>query len=255
VDEDRVSESGPEVPPPPWQRLPSRPGRRRRDPISRDAIVAAAIELLDRDGFEALSMRGLAEQLGTGAASLYWHVGSKEGLLDLVFDQNIGEVEVPPADPARWAEQIREVARAQRAVSLRHPYIVRLSIGRIPMGPNAIRLTERVVGIMLAGGVPPGLAVQGYLLLIAAVNGFTMDETGVGEGGGAVIPAEAQARQEQADQASGYLKSLPPEHFPHLVALADEFGLADNEERFELLIDIFADGLARRSGAAQNGPA
>ena len=60
-----------QIPPPPWQRAPERPARRRRDPISRDAIVIAAIQLLDREGLAALSMRKLADELGTGAASLY----------------------------------------------------------------------------------------------------------------------------------------------------------------------------------------
>ena len=78
-------------PAPPWQRLPDRQARRRREPISRDAIVAAAIRLLDREGLAALSMRRLADELGAGAASLYWHVGSKDGLLDLVLDEIIGE--------------------------------------------------------------------------------------------------------------------------------------------------------------------
>src|SRR5262245_60373995 len=89
----------PQIPPPPWQRLPDRHSRRRREPISREAIVSAAVKLLDREGLAALSMRRLAEELGTGAASLYWHVGSKDGLLDLVLDQLIGEEQVPDADP------------------------------------------------------------------------------------------------------------------------------------------------------------
>jgi AcrR family transcriptional regulator len=256
------------VPAPPWQRLPDRPGRRRREPISREAIVAAAVALLDREGYEALSMRALAEELDTGAASLYWHVGSKDGLLDLVFDHVIGEVEVPVADPARWQEQIRELGRAQRAAVLRHPYIVRVSLGRIPLGPNAVRLSEGVLGIMRAGGLPPRLAVQGYLLLISTVNGFTTDETsggteaggteaggtgagGTGAGGtGASAgedPAGGPSQQEMADMVSGYFAGLPAEHFPHLRALAGEFSLADDDERFELLLDIFVDGLARRA--------
>jgi AcrR family transcriptional regulator len=78
--------AGHQIPPPPWQRTPERPARRRRDPIGRDAIVTAAVQLLDRQGLAALSMRKLADQLGAGAASLYWHVGSKDGLLDLVRD-------------------------------------------------------------------------------------------------------------------------------------------------------------------------
>jgi AcrR family transcriptional regulator len=244
-----TGEPGPEVPPPPWQHRPDRAGRRRRDPISPDAIVDAALALLDRDGFEALSMRALAEELGTGAATLYWHVGSKDGLLDLVFEKVIGEVQVPDADPARWAEQLRDFGRAQRAVTLRHPFIVPLSLGRIPMGPNAVRLSERVLAVMQAGGLPPRLAVQGYLLLISAINGFTTDETG---GGAAARPAGGPSLQEMADMITGYFASLPPEHFPSLTKLSAEFALTDNDERFELLLDIFVDGLARR--AAASGP-
>jgi AcrR family transcriptional regulator len=104
----------PEIPPPPWQRLPERAARRRRDPISRDAIVAAAIRLLDADGLDALSMRRIADELGTGAASLYWHVGSKDGLLDLIFDEIIGEglESFPDAPSGDWREQLKDVARS-----------------------------------------------------------------------------------------------------------------------------------------------
>ena len=173
ADDDASGRSGDGAPiaPPPWQRAPDRPSRRRRELISRDAIVTAAVQLLDREGLAALSMRRLAEELGTGAASLYWHVGSKDGLLDLVFDHVIGEGKVPDPDPERWQEQIKEVARAQRAASLRHPWLVRASIGRIPMGPNALHYSERILAILRAGGLPPRLAVQGYLLLIATING------------------------------------------------------------------------------------
>ena len=237
----------PQIPPPPWQRLPDRQARRRKEPISREAIVAAAVQLLDREGLAALSMRRLAEELGTGAASLYWHVGSKDGLLDLVLDQVIGEVPIPDPDPPRWREQLKEVARAQRAISLRHPSIVRISIGRIPMGPNALRFSERVLALLRAGGLPPHLAVQGYLLLIATVNGFTLDETGVEDGAESAPPSDPAALQQAADMARDYIASLPAALFPNMTALAGEFAFADPEERFELLIDIFVDGLARRA--------
>jgi AcrR family transcriptional regulator len=245
----------PQIAPPPWQRLPDRQGRRRREPISREAIVTAAIRLLDREGLAALSMRRLAEELGTGAASLYWHVGSKDGLLDLVFDELIGEEQVPGADPSGWQEQLKDIARAQRRISLRHPYLVRISIGRIPMGPNALRFSERVIAILRAGGLPPRLAVQGYLLLISTVNGFTVDETGVDDGGPAgpddnAPPGDPASRQEAANMARDYVASLPAEQFPNMVGLADEFAFADADERFEMLIDIFVDGLARRAAVS-----
>jgi hypothetical protein len=132
-------------------------------------------------------------------------------------------------------------------LSLRHPYIVRVSIGRIPMGPNALRYSERVLAILRAGGLPPHLAVQGYLLLISAVNGFTVDETGVEDtpGPGGSDPASVQ---EAANMARDYIASLPGAMFPNMTELAGEFAFSDPDERFELLIDIFVDGLARRAG-------
>jgi AcrR family transcriptional regulator len=246
-----------EIPAPPWQRLPERSVRRRRDPISRDAIVEAAVRVLDREGLDALSMRRVADELGTGAASLYWHVGSKDGLLDLVFEYVIGEQRVPDPDPARWQEQVKEAARSQREICLRHPYIVQISIGRIPMGPNALRYSERVLAVLRGGGVPDALAVQSYLLLIATVNGFMLDETGNAAAGppqaGGASGGGGEPRpwtQEMADMASAYLASLPAERFPNMVALAGEFSMADAGERFELLLDIFVGGIERRAAAA-----
>ena len=214
--------------------------------------MTAAVNLLDREGLAGLSMRRLAEELGTGAASLYWHVGSKDGLLDLVFDHLIGDLQVPSPDPPRWREQLKDVARAQRSASLRHPYVVRISLGRIPMGPNAVRYSERVLAILRAGGLPPRLAVQGYLLLIATVNGFTVDETGVDDAGPADSgensrPLDPASVQKAADMVRDYIASLPADLFPTMTALADEFAFYDADERFELLIDIFVDGLARRA--------
>jgi TetR/AcrR family transcriptional regulator, tetracycline repressor protein len=237
----------PDIPPPPWQRAPDRPSRRRRDPISRDAIVAAAIALLDREGLAALSMRRLAEELGAGAASLYWHVGSKDGLLDLVMDEVIAEGKVPDPDPEHWQDQLKQIARDQRAASLRHPWIVRVSIGRIPMGPNALRYSERILAILRAGGLPPRLAVQGYLLLIATVNGFTIDETGVDDSAEGILGRDPDSLQQVANMARDYIAALPAAQFPNMIALADEFALSDPGERFELLIDIFIDGLSRRA--------
>lgn len=232
------------IPAPPWQRLPDRQTRRRRDPISREAIVQAAVRLLDTEGLDAFSMRRVADELGTGAASLYWHVGSKDGLLDLVMDQVIGEQRVPEPEPERWPEQIKELARQQRQICLRHPWIVEVSIGRIPMGLNALTFSERVLAILTSGGVPDMLAVQGYLLMISTVNGFMLDEVGDAQPG-----APAGVPQEAADMASQYVASLPTDRFPNMVALAPEFARADPEERFELLLDIFVSGIVSRASA------
>src|SRR5688572_1954799 len=182
-----------DIPTPPWQRTPQRSSRRRRDHLTQDAIVEVGLRLLDTDGLEGLSMRRVAQELDTGAASLYWHVGSKDGLLDLIFDTVIGEIEVPDPDPDRWQEQLKTVARNMRATILRHRDIVRISVGRIPAGPNALRFNERVLAIMRAGGVPDHLAVSGQLLMFSVVNGFTIDETGLGEDPSQASPPPADA--------------------------------------------------------------
>jgi Tetracyclin repressor-like, C-terminal domain len=111
------------------------------------------------------------------------------------------------------------------------------------MGPNAVRYSERVLAILRAGGVPDDLAVHGYLLMIATVNGFTIDETGVGD----PSPETAVPLEDAGDMARDYIASLPRDRFPNMVELADHFGMTDNDERFELLLDLFVDGLAART--------
>jgi AcrR family transcriptional regulator len=231
-----------ELPPPPWSRTPRRAPRARREPLTQEAIVRAAIAVLDADGLDRLSMRHVARTLNTGAATLYWHVGSKDGLLDLVFDHIIGEQEVPDPDPERWQEQLREVARTMRATLLRHRDVVRLSIGRFAMGPNALRYGDRLLGILRAGGVPPELAVTSHRLLFAIVNGFSLDDT---EEGG-LPPAD---RPDDPAAARDYVASLPADRFPHLIELAGHFAGPGRDQEFELLLDLFVDGLAQRAAS------
>jgi AcrR family transcriptional regulator len=231
------------LPPPPWQRAPQRATRRRKDPITPEAIVETALRVLDEDGLDGLSMRRIADQLDTGAASLYWHVGSKDGLLDLLFDRVIGEQQIPDPDPGQWREQLKQVARTQRATNLAHRDVVRISLGRIPMGPNALRYSERVLAILRASGIPDQLSVVGQQLLTAVVNGFTLDEA-------SGLAGNAREAGAAAEQAREYLASLPTQRFPNLVELAGEFTAGDPDARFELLLDLFVDGLAARPGVS-----
>jgi AcrR family transcriptional regulator len=227
--------------------VPERGKARRRDPLTPDAIAKAGLKVLDANGLAGFSMRSVAEELDTGAASLYWHIGSKDGLLDLILEEVMEEqVEnLPAPDPEHWQEQLKEVARAMRRTILAHRDIVQVSIGRIPMGPNALRLSEGVLAILRAGNVPDELAVQSFLLLISAVNGFTVDEAGVEEGAGDSAPPI----EEMAEMVGGYLRSLPTEQFPNLADVGEHFAMADQDARFELLLDLFVDGLAAKAEA------
>ena len=155
----------------------------------------------------------------------------------------IGEQPVPDPEPERWPEQLKEVARGMRAAILAHRDIVELSLGRWPLGPNALEWSERVLAILRAGGVPDRLAVVGHHLLISAVNGFTMDESAE------PAPDDEMPLEQLAEMGRNYIASLPRDRFPNMVEVADHYTVVDPDERFELLLDLFVDGLAQRAAS------
>ncbi|MFI6326150.1 TetR/AcrR family transcriptional regulator C-terminal domain-containing protein [Nonomuraea sp. NPDC050556] len=110
--------------------------------LTRDQIVRAAVELLDAEGLDALSMRKLGSKLGSGATSIYWHVANKHELLELAYDQVWGEMTVPDARTVGWRDAISAFAHSMRHVILRHPWASGL-IGRLPaVGPNALAIGD-----------------------------------------------------------------------------------------------------------------
>ncbi|GIH68803.1 TetR/AcrR family transcriptional regulator [Sphaerimonospora thailandensis] len=123
---------------------------RREQGLSRDQIVRAAIELLDEEGLDGLSMRKLGARLGAGATSLYWHVANKDELLELTLDEIYGEVHVP-AD-ANWRETAGAVAWGLRGMIIAHPWCIGV-IGVLPsLGPNAMTAVDRLVGACRRAG-------------------------------------------------------------------------------------------------------
>ena len=158
----------------------------------------------------------------------------------MALDQALAEVQVPPPDPVRWVGQIADVARQMRTVIARHRGIIPCSVGFLPGGGRALGCHERVLAILRAGGLPDSRAVAGLYLLWVIVNGFSLEETGAGE--------PSRADPELSPVAGQYFASLPGDRFPNLVAAAGGFAETTFDERFELLIGIFIDGLAGRAG-------
>jgi len=122
-----------------WLRAtPSR--KRRSPPLSTERIIAAAVELLDTDGAAQLTMRRLASQLQVSATALYWHVQTKDDVLDLALDHIFGDVAIPPETPD-WRDDAAELIRRWRTAMLDHPWAPGL-IGRPMLGPNVLARTE-----------------------------------------------------------------------------------------------------------------
>ncbi|WP_227998916.1 TetR/AcrR family transcriptional regulator C-terminal domain-containing protein [Nocardia australiensis] len=124
-----------------WTREPRQP---KTTGLRLEQIVAAAVELLDAEGLDALSMRKLGAKLGAGATSIYWYVANKDELLELTLDEIWGLVETPDPAEASWREVVTTYGYNLRATLLAHPWAAILS-GQLPsMGPNAFRLSDRL---------------------------------------------------------------------------------------------------------------
>src|SRR4051812_1314873 len=133
-----------------WIRPPR--SRRGQPTLSREQIVRAAIELLDAGGLDGLSMRRLGTKLGSGATSVYWYVTNKDELLELAVDEVMGEIEIPDPAEAGWRAAAAGFAGGLRMMILRHSWITRLLGVRPTIGPNAMRLGDRGVALLMAAG-------------------------------------------------------------------------------------------------------
>jgi AcrR family transcriptional regulator len=225
------------IPEPPWRQQRS---TRTRTPLTREAIVQAAIAVLDKEGADALSMRRVAEELGAGAASLYWHVPSKAALIDLILDRVGEELELPEPDPSRWQEQLKDLARAMRAVLTRHRDLAKLSLGRVPVGPNLVRTLEWLLAVMRGAGVPDRVAGLTADLLALYVGAFAYEDALGFEG----PTAGEVTHDDMASMMRNYLGSLPAERFPNILQSIDAVMSAGREQRFEFGLDVMVRGLA-----------
>lgn len=131
----------------------SQPTQEPGEPLSRERIVTVAIELLDAQGLDKLSMRRLADRLGAGVMSLYWHVDSKEDVFDLALDTVLEYRGSPqPADAGDWRSDITHILEDWRESMLRHPWSASL-LPRRALGPNILARLELLSTTLSRAGV------------------------------------------------------------------------------------------------------
>ncbi|MFD9962361.1 TetR/AcrR family transcriptional regulator C-terminal domain-containing protein [Amycolatopsis sp. NPDC058986] len=146
------------------------------DPLNREQIVRVAIELLDADGVDGLSMRRLAGRIGSGATSIYWYVRSKDELTTLAADAAFGEIELP--DPARvgWRPAASTMARGLRATILRHPWLPQVIAARPAFGPMTARHAEHAFTVFQTAGFADAHLDWATNALFAFVYGTALGE-------------------------------------------------------------------------------
>ena len=195
------------LPTPPWST--ARAPRARRS-LSRELIVDTAMALVDEEGLDGLSMRRLADRLGTGPASLYAHVSGRDELLMLLLERAAADIVIPDPEPERWQEQVREVAYSMRDALLPH---------------------RDLAGAAMVIDLLPQLVVNDVYE-------------------GSLFARRLEQQPDYFEQLHAYWSSMPADRFPHVAALAEDIGGGGEDEgelRFAFALDLFITGLAAKT--------
>ena len=207
------------------------PRTKGQAPLTRDRIVETAIELIDHQGQEQLSMRRLATALGVKPMALYYHFKDKEALIEAIIDAVLSECRTDPV--GRWDERVRRLCLSIRDVARRHPTIFMAAMVNATIVTSDFVIAEAFLDALACGGLPPERAVRGYNALITYVSGFAVDEIG-----GMLLMFEG---------AEAILKELPPERFPRLHVHRAHLTKVDADAEFEYGLAVLLNGIALES--------
>src|SRR5580704_16139516 len=209
-----------------------------RGKITREVVLAAALEIVDRDGADALSMRRLAAALDRDAMIVYRHAANKAALLDGVAEIVLAQLRVDSADPD-WAGQLRTVARDYRRLALAHPRVVPLLVTRplaTPLAlrpPGTLRPLEDILALLTRAGFSGPDALHIYRALFGFLHGHVLNE----------LQEVVENPEETDDLLRLGLYRLPIKEFPLLRSLAPALAAYDGAAELERGLGILLTGL------------
>ncbi|GAA1273500.1 TetR/AcrR family transcriptional regulator C-terminal domain-containing protein [Sphaerisporangium rubeum] len=199
-------------------------------PLSRSRIVGAAIDLIEREGADAISMRRIAAGLGVGVMSLYNHVPSKAALLDAVAETVLSQLAFTDDPGAHWTERVRSQARAFRQIAHHYPRSTMVVVSRQMQSTAGLLPVERALATLRDAGFDAQDAVHVLRTFIAFIVGSLLREVGVTP---AITPAPRAT-------------DVDPVLFPETGAMAGFFASYDHEETFEYGLDLLVNAIAVR---------
>ena len=203
-----------------------------RIPLSRDRILAAAVELADSDGVDAVSMRKLAASLGFEAMSLYNHVANKDDLMTGMVDWIAGDM--ARLDLVRpWREAVRNMSISAHDVLLEHRWAAPLWSKTMP-GPNRLIRMEDLLAAFRLGGFTARLAHYGFHAVTMHIVGFTLQQLNYSD-----------TADSSDDAARAFIATLDTDQFPYMIEHV-EYHIGDDEGGdFEFILDLILEGLGR----------
>ena len=209
--------------------------RRRRAALSRARILAAALQLVDEDGLEALTMRRLADQLQIDPMSIYTYVPSKEALLDGLAEALWSELQLPEADTG-WKPTLRAFASSLRQLAHAHPHAFGLVLGRGILPAPALSAIDTALRSLEAAGLTSQQAAEMIRTLIAYAGGYALLE----------LSCAPVARGTPLEQVVMLTRALPPDAPVRLVEVARLMADCDMDYQFDLGLDLILTGLEAR---------
>jgi AcrR family transcriptional regulator len=204
-----------------------------RTGLTRADVAAKALEILDRDGVDGLTMRRLAEELEVGTMTLYGYMRNKEEVLDAAVDL---AVSTSPGfkRSGDWRTDLRALIVGSWRNLNRHPALVQIRLRQPVLRPEALRFGEAGMAILIGAGFPPAEAARSFRLLFTYAFGFA----------GLSPDRETESARRQADAV---LIGLDPDHYPSLTGAREEFTRAmAGHEAFEYGLERILDGLEAR---------
>jgi AcrR family transcriptional regulator len=212
--------------------------RARREPLTRERVLRAAIDVADEAGGDrSLTIRSLAQRLGVQPMAVYHHVANKREILDGILDLVFAEMELPALD-GEWRAEIARRARSARAVLGRHPWAIPLLQSGTEPGPATLRHHDAVIGCLRRAGFSVQMTAHAYALLDSYVYGFALSE--------AALPIHGP--ESVAEVAEAMARRHPLEGYPHLAEFSTEHIMRpdyDFGSEFEFGLQLVLEGLAR----------
>jgi AcrR family transcriptional regulator len=225
----------------------------RRPRLHRDRVVEQAIAILDADGPDALTFRRLATDLDVAVGTLYWHVDSKDMLLQLALDQVLSEIEYGfDASPERsWDERLRDWLIELWRVLRRHPWAAALAVASVERGPNMLRHWDRGATLLLDAGFDPRQVFHGLTTLYMYAIGVGVQDAAWHSYD---VDDDAQTRDEALKQATEFFASLDPDTYPSFKRLTPVLAGHDEDEQFLAGADLLIAGMRSQLTAPGRPP-
>ncbi|HTW03167.1 MAG TPA: TetR/AcrR family transcriptional regulator C-terminal domain-containing protein [Streptosporangiaceae bacterium] len=208
--------------------------------LTRERIITAAIELIEQEGADAVSMRRIAAELGSGVMSLYNHVPSKAVLLDAVAERILSGIDFTIEPGMSWEDQVRGQARAFRQIGRTYPRCTMVVVSRPINSATAMLPMEHALATLRDAGFSAEDAVRVVRTFIAYIIGSLLREVGVSPGLGPQRPLNQDPAVLSADRPL----HLNPAEFPQVVGMSDELMNRDHDADFEFGLNLLVNAVA-----------